>query len=285
MADGGITLSMKKKVSCVVPTFNGLSLIQANLPAVLSCLRDGDELVIVDDASNDGTVSWLQEELKLPSLNGVYKKGKKKINVQLLVNEKNLRFIQSANRGVLVAQNQLIFLLNNDVSPYRDALKYLVEYFDDSDVFAVGCLELESANGQKKSGKNRLWFDRGIYMHSRSADLISGETAWVSGGSGLFDKSKWLELGGFDRDYQPAYWEDIDLSFRARRKGWRVLFENKSVVHHHHESTNLDVFGRKKIEKISWRNAHRFVWKNGKWWQKLLNLFWRPYWFYKKTWS
>lgn len=117
-----------------------------------------------------------------------------------------------------------------------------------------------------------------MFIHSRAEDLRSGPTAWVSGGSGVFDKKKWLEIGGFDRLFYPAYWEDIDLSFQARKRGWKVLFEEKAVVDHNHETTNASVFGQRKMEQMSWRNANKFVWKNGDFWQKFAHILWKPYW-------
>lgn len=258
-----------QSVSAVIPTYNGRHLLEKNLPAVLRCLRTGDELVIVDDASTDDTVAWLAKEIEP-------KTQEKKISFKVIHNDKNLRFGASVNKGVATASHDFIFLLNNDVSPHEDVLDYLLPHFEDSTVFAVGCLETE---GTKQGGKNKLWFDKGLFIHSRVGEFATGPTAWASGGSALYDKKKWLELGGFDKAYYPAYWEDIDLSFRARKKGWKVLFESKAKVNHNHESTNTDVFGQQKIENMSWQNAHRFVWRNGTIWQKIANLLWRPYWF------
>ncbi|HEX7017960.1 MAG TPA: glycosyltransferase [Patescibacteria group bacterium] len=262
------------KVSAVIPTYNGLHLLQKNLPAVVASLRTGDELVIVDDASSDGTVSWLKEEFK----------PQKRITVTILSNPKNLRFAGAVNRGVAAARGEFIFLLNNDVRPQADVLAHLLPAFENENVFAVGCMEIEKqADGSViKGGKNKLWFQRGMFIHSRADNFTSGATAWVSGGSGLFDRQKWLALGGFDSLFYPAYWEDIDLSIRARHKGWQVLFEEMAVVEHVHETTNETVFGQKKIDAMSWKNARKFVWKNGNWWQRVQYLLWQPYWWLKR---
>jgi len=272
-------------VSAVIPTYNGRRLLEQYLPAVFDCLRHGDELVVVEDAGPDDTVAWLINHFQLKRAQaplegidlyqGSYHRGGKQIAVKLVDNHQNARFGESSNRGVKAAEHDLIFLINSDVAPRRAALKYLVPHFTDSRVFAVGPLEIE--RGQK-SGKNKLWFERGMFIHSKAANFKSGRTAWVSGGSGLYDKQKWLAIGGFDKLFYPAYWEDIDLSFQARRRGWRVLFEAKAIVDHNHETTNTTVFGQRKMEQMSWRNANKFVWKNGDFWQKLAHLLWKPYW-------
>lgn len=274
-----------KRVSAVIPTYNGRRLLQKHLPAVFRTLRDADELVVVEDTGPDDTVAWMVQRFSLsktpapfPGVDiyrGKYKSGTKTIDVTLVYNQKNQRFGETSNRGVRVAKHDLIFLLNSDVAPHSSALKNLLPHFDDPAVFGVGPLEIEHG---KKSGRNMLWFERGMFIHSRAKKLVSGPTAWVSGGSGLFDKKKWQEIGGFDRLYYPAYWEDIDLSFQARKRGWKVLFEAKAVVDHNHETTNITVFGKRKMDQMSWRNANKFVWKNGDFWQKLAHVLWKPYW-------
>lgn len=284
---------MHYTVSAVIPTFNGQPLLEAHLPAVIKCLGPTDELIIVDDSSNDATVAWLTttfglktriEKAKYFTLESEVATRPAGPTIKLIVNKTNLRFGATVNRGVVLAQGDLILLLNNDVKPQADILTHLLPYFQSAAVFAVGCLEHEKdATGTwKKGGKNKLWFQRGMFIHARADDFKSGETAWVSGGSGVFDRQKWLELGGFDPLFYPAYWEDIDLSFRARQRGWQVVFESRAIVEHHHETTHQSVFGQDKIDAMSWRNANKFVWKNGSFWQKFQHVVWQPYWRLKK---
>jgi GT2 family glycosyltransferase len=273
-------------VSAVIPTFQGRHLLERYLPAVISCLRNGDELIAVEDTGPDDTVAWLRQRFKMKAtkvnvsgvqaFRGTAAAHAKKISVLLLVNLKNQRFGETANRGVRAARHNLIFLINSDVAPRKTALNFLLPHFtNNKDVFAVGPLEIEHG---KKSGKNKLWFERGMFIHAKADDFKSGPTAWVSGGSGLFSKEKWLAIGGFDKLFYPAYWEDIDLSFQARKRNWQVLFEPRAIVDHNHETTNTAVFGQRKMAKMSWRNANKFVWKNGDFWQKLAHLLWMPYW-------
>lgn len=276
------------QVSAVIPNYNGRALLSKHLPAVLRCLQDQDQLLIVDDASTDDSVEWLVAQFRLVAGKelsdtsktwiGRYRTAQKKVDVFVIQNEKNLRFGASANRGVELASGGLILLLNSDVSPQADVLQFLLPHFDDQKTFAVGCLEEEEQN---LGGKNTLKFQRGMFIHARASNFMPGETAWVTGGSGLFDRSKWLELGGFDSRYYPAYWEDIDLAWQARQKGWRVLFEPRAIVKHQHESTNKSVFGTHKMQAVSWQNARKFVWKNGTRTQKFLHILWQPYWLWK----
>lgn len=285
-------MSISPPVSALIPNYNGVKLFERYLPAVLKTLRSGDELIIVDDTSTDESVAWIKNKFDCQRIDSPVAEtelwlGKTKgIQVKLLVNLKNQRFGASCNRGVLVADHEYIFLLNSDVAPHPDALPPLLKHFDPTaggeTVFGVGCLEIETTNNNEKAGKQRLWFERGMFLHAKADDFKSGPTAWVTGGSGLFSKAKWLTIGGFDPLYYPAYWEDIDLSYQAQLRGWKVLFEANSVVDHNHETTNQTVFGQKKIEAMSWRNAKKFAWKNGSIWQKIAFLLWQPYWWWKR---
>ncbi len=300
---------MNKKVSVVIPNYNGQNLLKKFLPFVIDSLRDGDELIISDDCSPDNSVSWLIQNFKLKPIKKSFKKDelpkiynpdlnkvefklysnkfipkndkKKTINILVISQLVNLRFGATANLGVAMASNNYIFLLNSDVKTTKGVVDQLITNFVDKDVFAVGCLEYERNKSGDKSGKNKIWFSRGFFMHSKADSFNSGDTAWASGGSGMFDRKKWLSIGGFDKLFYPAYWEDIDLSFRALKMGWKVLFDEKAVVYHVHETTNNDVFGKDKINLMSWKNGQKFVLKNGNLLQKLSYWIWKPYWDYK----
>lgn len=317
------TMKPSKRVSVVVPSFNGRHLLQRHLHHVFQVLSDGDEVVIVDDASSDDTLSWLKLTYSLKSATpsapqeiypSFYFPNMLKLTFGILYGKvpvkegwgrlvvislsKNSRFAAAANVGVALASNPLIFLLNNDVSPRADVLTHLLPYFDSDDVFGVGCLEYdvamvsdqdlvgplnpETIRDATVSGKNTLSFKRGLFVHARSADQTTGTTAWISGGSGMFVRKTWIALGGFDKRFYPAYWEDIDLSFRARKIGLAVLFDQNAIVFHQHEATNQSVFGARNIARMSWRNAAAFVLKNGSLMQKLQFYVWQPYWLWKR---
>lgn len=279
------------KVSAVIPTFQGKSLLKKNLPSVLKSLRHGDEALIVDDKGLPETPQWLQDKFHLglgekkkgyTLYKGRYQQGRKRVELFYVVNHQNLRFAASSNRGVELANHQLIFLVNDDCSCYPDTIEKLVPHFTDEKVFAVGCLEYEQDDQGKKSGKNKLWFEKGIFMHAPADNFQAGSTAWASGGSAMFDREKWLELEGFDLAYYPAYWEDIDLSFMARKQGWKILFEPGAKVDHNHETTNTSVFGQNKMKQMSWRHGQIFTWKHADFWQKVAYILWRPYWWWQR---
>lgn len=256
----------KSAISILIPSFNGVELLRKHLPSILAQLQQGDEVIVIDDGSTDGTQEFVEKIIR-----------HQQVRAHRI--EENVRFARAVNEGVSVAQHDFIFLCNNDVELQKDCLQVLRPYTEADSLFAVGCLEFEEKFGGEKSGKNKLWFARGLYQHSKADNFFSGETAWASGGSALFSKKKWEQLGGFDERFAPAYWEDVDLSFRACKQGWKVLFEEKAVVLHKHETTNASVFSKEQLEQSSWQHGQYFTWKHATLMQKVAFIIWWPYWF------
>lgn len=249
------------KASIVIPNFNGEALLKKNLEQVVKAgLIEKAEIIIVDDCSTDKSINYL-------------KRAKEKYGVRLVVNKKNRGFGYSCNRGVRAAEGEVVVLLNNDVYPEKDFLRLLLPYFKDGRVFAVGCREKNGKERGRAVGK----FERGFLVHKRAKNQNKNDTLWVAGGSGAFRKRIFEKLGGFDEIYKPFYWEDIDLSYRALKLGYKVLFEPRSIVYHRHESTIGRFFDKMEIREISIRNSFIFVWKNISDWDFILNhIFWLP---------
>jgi len=263
------------KASIVIPNYNGRELLEKNLPAVIKACQEwaksgppaGEaswEIIVVDDASTDETVAFLKEEFP---------------QVKIVVHNKNQRFAAACNSGVKAAKGEIAVLLNNDVSPEPKFLRPLLKNFSDPKVFAVGCKERDFKEGKIVwSGRGLMSFKRGLMVHWRAKDQTQKTTGWVAAGSGAYDRKKWQEIGGMDTLFRPAYEEDRDISYRALKHGWKILFEPKSVVDHHHETTNIETFGLRKIKIASFKNQFLFVWKNITDWQHLLShLTWLPY--------
>lgn len=273
-------------VSIVIPIYNGKALLEKNLPLVLESARADDEVILVDDASTDGTSGYLVSLFALRSIEcptGVdtemvcYSGVAKGITIKLLESKQNRRFGATCNMGVVAAKNPIIVLLNTDVAPTKDFLVHLVDHFEDSQVFGVGCKEIATMQGNQENGRSGGRFERGFFIHFREEDQNKTDTYWVAGGSGAFSREKWLLLHGFDPDFYPAYWEDIDLSVRAVKKGWTIRFEPRSIVYHNHEATNSAVFGSTAMQTMAFKNQFLFTWKHASAGELLQHFFWLPY--------
>lgn len=239
---------MKKvSVSIVIPNWNGAKLLQKNLPFVVAAGKNAEEIIVVDDGSTDNSVNILTQFPEIKIIKKTLREG----------------FSSTVNVGVSQAKGEIVVLLNTDILPQKDFIKYLTPHFSDPDMFAVGCLD-KSIEGESivSRGRGVSRWENGFYIHSRG-EIDRSDTAWVSGGSGAFRRSIWNELGGLDPLFNPFYWEDIDLSYRAIKAGYKILFESKSVVEHYHEEGKIkNVFSKNQIERIAYRNQFIFMWKN-----------------------
>jgi len=227
------------KVSVVIPNWNGRSLLEKNLPAVLA-IRPF-EIIVVDDASPDDSINFLKENYP---------------QIKIIRHQKNLGFAAACNSGVKAAGGEIVVLLNLDVVPKKDALEKILPDFEDPKVFAV------SFNEPSWSWARIIWRNGFIEHKPGSKTQKTHISAWASGGSAAFRRSIWEKLGGFDEIYKPFYWEDIDLGYRAWRGGYKILWEPKAVVYHKHEAIIGKHFSKKYIDFISERNRLLFIWKN-----------------------
>lgn len=226
------------RTSVIIPNFNGGKLLEKNLPKVLA--EGVEEVIVVDDGSTDGSRDVLQK----------FKE------VKVFRNEKNLGFVNSINKGVVEAAGKVIVLLNNDVAPSKNFLKPVMPYFENQKIFAVTFAEPQFSWA-------KATFADGFIVHSPGQRLSKPHISfWASGGSAAFSREKWQTLGGMDPLYHPFYWEDIDLSYRAAKRGWEIWWEPASVVHHAHGETISKYFSKSYIDYTSARNQFIFIWKN-----------------------
>ncbi len=230
-------------ISVIIPVYKNIDLFLKNLRDNLNFLEDCQVIVVNDDPSKSLEKDFTQ-----------FKK------IILLENKKNLGFGQSVNLGVKKATGRFLFLLNSDVILEDKSYLNALNYFNDKKVFAISFAQKEKDGSVV--GKNKIYWQRGLYHHQKAEDLKFGNNGWAEGGASIIDKDKFLKLGGFDPIYSPFYWEDIDLSNRARKAGWRILFDPKILVTHHHESTIGKYYDKKQIKIIAYRNQLIFTWKN-----------------------
>ncbi len=242
------------KVDVVIPNYNGASLIEKNLRSVIVALEPfhGSQIIIVDDFSIDADYRNLEAVVSAHK------------NITLLRNHKNLGFSSTVNRGVKESNADLVVLLNSDVSPERNFLKDIEKDFkEEVNLFGIGCMD-KSIEGEKVilRGRGRAFWRRGFLMHAKG-EPDREDTFWISGGSSIIRREIYIALGGFDELYNPFYWEDIDLSYRAQKSGYHIKFDLKRVVEHRHEEGAIKKnYKSHEIKKIAYRNQLIFVWKN-----------------------
>lgn len=232
-------------VSVVIPNFNGESLLKNNLSSVLRAQRIKKnkikEIIVVDDASEDKSVRLIKREFP---------------EVKLIRHRINRGFSATVNTGARSAKGDFLALLNVDVIPDKKFLENVIPHFKDKTVFAVSFHE-------RGYGWARGFFKDGFIVHEPGSESRrKRRTFWVSGGSGVFRRSYWMKLRGMDEKLFKFYWEDVDLSFRAAKRGYSLLWEPKAKVIHKHESITAVRFSRRELSRMQEVNQLKFIWKN-----------------------
>ncbi|MDQ2774689.1 MAG: glycosyltransferase [Acidobacteriota bacterium] len=252
-----------RSASVVIPNWNGRDLLQKFLPSVIDALRSNpeNELIVVDNASTDGSVEFLRENFP---------------RIRVLAQERNLGFGGGSNAGFQAAKNDVVVLLNNDMRVEPDFLAPLLAPFADPLVFSVACQIFFSdpAKRREETGLTQTWWERGRLRVSHRIDPVvdvAFPCAYSGGGSSAFNRRKFQELGGFDEIYKPFYYEDTDLGHLAWKRGWKVLYEPRSVVFHEHRGTIGKSFTPDFIETVLKKNLLLFCWKNIHNWRMLAN--------------
>jgi len=160
----------------------------------------------------------------------------------------------------------------------RDFLAPLLDGFQQADVFAVSCQIFFSdpAKLREETGLTQGWWrDGGLRVGHRIDPEVRDlfPCFYGGGGSCAFDRRKFLELGGFDSLYEPFYFEDTDLGYLAWKRGWKVLYQPRSIVYHEHRGTIGKNFSQTRIDAVLKRNSLLFAWKNIHEWRRLVGHF------------
>ncbi len=241
-------------VSVCMVNHNGEELVRKYLLKVVESLESENglvwELVFFDNGSSDNSVDVVRE--LCPS-------------AQVLCSRRNLGFSKSNNIAVRFTKYEKILFLNNDVVPEKGFLGPLLNRLDDEEVFAVAP-KMYRPDKQLDDGIRNAEFRTGLFTPvldlDRSMRNKADLTTFFCGGAVLLKKELFYKLGGFDLIYNPYSWEDLDISYRAWKYGYQVVYEPSSVVYHLRETTAKKVYSQSYLKIIVWRNRFMFMWKN-----------------------
>ncbi|MDR3701778.1 MAG: glycosyltransferase family 2 protein [Candidatus Sulfopaludibacter sp.] len=218
-------------IGIIIVTYN--SAVEIG-PCLDAALATGAELVVVDNASHDGTIAE------------VARRG-----VRLIANSENRGFAAAVNQGFLVLNSTHILLLNPD-AVVQSSLEPLREACDLPRTAGAGG-QLLDREGRPQVGfmvrrfptpgalileallLNRVWPDNPVNRRYRALDLNPGRRSAVEQPAGAFlmvRRAVWEELGGFDEGFHPLWFEDVDFCRRAADRGYIFQYVPEAVGKH-----------------------------------------------------
>lgn len=154
----------------------------------------------------------------------------------LIANPTNMGFSSAVNTGLQKARGGTFVLMNQDVMAHPSWLGPIHQCFrDDAHVGIVGS-KLLYPNGQVQHAGGQLCIPSWEGVHYVD-DNPNNQIDFVTGAVIAIRRDCWAALGPFDEGFYPAYFEDVDYCLRARKLGWTIRYEPKSVLTHY-ESTS-----------------------------------------------
>jgi len=218
------------KVAVVILNWNGIKHLREFLPSVLSSVYPNLDIIVGDNASTDGSVEFIRQEY--PS-------------IQVVQNDDNYGFTGGYNRVLAKVEADYYILLNSDVEVSPGWITPVIELMESDPLIAAAAPKIRAYNQKEyfehagAAGgfidaygypfcQGRIFYeieqDNGQYQQS-------GEVFWATGAA-MFVKSKcWRDAGGFDERFF-AHMEEIDLCWRLKNMGYKVIYCAESEVFH-----------------------------------------------------
>lgn len=236
---------MRSKVAIVIVTYNGSKWIQKCLASVFRN-EGGYDVILVDNASSDGSADIVEREFP---------------HVDVIRSAKNLGFVGGNNLGIREAlrhKYEYILMLNQDTEVEPDFLSEIVKVASKDDVGIVqGMLVLGGERSLVNNAGNALhYLGFGFVKHYREpvekwSRREPVEIGYASGAALLVKRSVLERIGVLDEKFF-MYHEDLDLCWRAKLAGYRVILAPAAIVYHYYE------FNRNK-EMFYWTERNRWA--------------------------
>lgn len=235
------------RASLVVLTYEGWDVVAPCVRSLQAASGERDEIIVVDNGSTDGTVQNLRRDFP---------------DVRVVALPENT-YIFGLNAGLAVARGRYVAFLNNDMTVdagFVDACCAVLD--DDPDAFAACPRILDGAGVEQGSRTRGYWRHGGLHYASlRHVDAVT-DCFFAVGGQSFFVRERLLEIGSIDELLWPMYHEDVELSYRAWKRGWTVRYAPAGVAHHLGSVTSKKVFTAVELRSFVRQNEFLIVWKD-----------------------
>jgi GT2 family glycosyltransferase len=241
------------KAAVVVPNWNGAD----DLPACLNSLLAqslNTHIIVVDNGSVDNSLDLIESKYK---------------TVEIIKLSKNYGFDGGVNAGIkkaLADGFEYIALFNNDAVADKKWLGHLVSFLDKNSEAGIVTSKIVDQHNTHIDSTGDIYTVWGLAFPRGRGEEISSKydnDIWIfgaSGGASLYRSKLFEEIGIFDEDFF-AYYEDVDISFRAQLAGWKIAYEPKAVVRHQIGATsskikNFTIYHTlKNYPQVFWKNV------------------------------
>jgi len=234
-------------ISILVLNYNGKHLLQDCLASILNQNFTDYELVIVDNNSSDGSTAYVKEHFP---------------KAKLVENTENFGFAKGNNIGIKACKGEWIFFLNNDAVLEQNCLEILAEHIEKREpeqlIFAPIMFKFYFPEQVDSAGDALYPWGYACKCNTENKVVTS-----VCCGAAIFNRELLEKLNGFDEDFF-LYYEDVDLSLRARHLGTKICIVPSAKVLHKGSAT----VGKRNAQSLYYIDRNRF-------WTKLKNF---PFW-------
>ncbi len=243
---------MKYHIAIIVPNWNGHDFIRPCLDSLLAQTVN-PHVIVVDNGSVDGSPEMIEHDYP---------------DVELIRLPKNRGFAGGVNVGIQKALQSgatYIALFNDDAQADKDWAKHLSEVLDENENIGIVTGKFLDKTGKTIDSTGDLYTTWGLpYPRGRGEknenNYADREYVFgASGGASMYRAGMLKEIGLFDEDFF-AYYEDIDISFRAQLAGWRIMYEPRAIAHHLIGATSGKIKGFTTYQTM--KNLPWLFWKN-----------------------
>jgi len=200
------------------------------------------EIIVVDDASSDSGPAMVRERFP---------------KITLLQNPSNRGFAWSINRGVAAAKGRFVVLCNNDLVVREEFIGELLAPFEERgarNLFATSARTIGWYDGKANQLCMGAVWQGGRLTPAWSDPPSTSPCLFVQAGAAAYRREMWERLGGLSGLYEPGYWEDYDISWRAAKRGWSQLYVPSSVALHVGGGSMRKRYGDEGVERMKARN-------------------------------